>query len=402
MNVAIIGGGASGIMCALSLKRQSNNINVTVYEKLPRILKKIFVTGNGRCNLTNLNSDSGGYWGNYDFAKYALEKYNANSNIDFFNLIGLLTKVEDEGRVYPMSSQASSVVNVLRCEAEKLGVDIVTDVPIKTIKKTDRQFVLNESIYADCVVVAAGGSAAKAHGTQGDSFKLLSSLGLNIITPSPALTGVIIKGFPKTLKGIRNVCKAELFVDGNKVYEELGEIQFNDYGISGIPVMQLSGLISQARSKNIYITLDCLPEVTSTDLLQFIKLRKNDNPLETSENALCGVLPKAMANQLMLNCNIKKDMAIGEVDNLKIDNLISLIKDWKLKVECVRDFEFAQVTAGGVDCNEFSKETLECKKIKDLYCAGEVFDLYGRCGGYNLQWAWSSGRLVADSIIKGE
>lgn len=402
MEVAIIGGGASGIMCAVSLRRKSNKINVTVYEKLPRVLKKILVTGNGRCNLTNIYADKTHYRGDIEFIDVAFSKYSAHNNIEFFNSIGLMTRVEDEGRVYPMSSQAASVVNILLAEAERLGVKFVTETEITEIYKRDSKFILNNKYSADVVAVSAGGSAQKAQGTDGASFRLLEKLGLEIKKPTPALTALVLSDFTKSVKGVRNRSTVDLFIDNKKVSSETGEVQFTDYGISGIPVMQLSGQASCSKSENITVNIDSLPDIAENKILEFLLSRKKSNPDETSENVICGILPKLLGNYLMLLCGIKKDMSVGEITENDFCLLSHTIKCCQFKVESVRGFDFAQVTAGGVTKNSVDVRTLEAKNIENLYCTGEAVNIYGLCGGYNLQWAWSSGRLCADSIISKE
>lgn len=400
MKVAIIGGGASGIMCAISLLRQSNNISVAVYEKNPRILKKILVTGNGRCNLTNVHANQNCYRGDREFTKTALDKFSPESNIAFFESIGLAVRTENEGRVYPMSSQAASVVTALLEEAERLGVKLNTSAEITTIEKRDGAFVLNGNLVADCVVVASGGSAQKQQGTDGGSFKLLSQLGVKIINPVPALTALNIVKFTRSLKGIRNICNVSLETGGKSIYSEKGEVQFTDYGVSGIPIMQLSSLVSTAQNDNFSVVLDCLPDMKKEKIIEIICASKQRNPLQTAESVMCGLLPKSLGNHLTLLCDIKKDKPVGEIGEKKIGELAEIIKHWVLRVESVRDFDFAQVTAGGADCGEFNPTTLECKKVKNLYCTGEALNVDGLCGGFNLQWAWSTGRLCADGILK--
>lgn len=400
MKVAIIGAGASGITCAIALKQQNKSISVTVYERMPRALKKILATGNGRCNLTNVRSSAKYFRGDIGITEKAFLKYPPEENMKFFNEMGLLLREESEGRVYPVSGQASSVVNVLLSKAQSLGVNIVTDTEIKTIKKSADGFVLNENIKADKVVVSAGGSAAKAQGTDGASFRLLKSLGLKIITPTPALTGVTAEKFPKALKGIRNICEVSLEMDGKNIYTEKGEVQFNDYGLSGIPVMQLSGIVGQSSSDRIFITLDMLPDTDERYIYEFFLRIKNEYPEKTAEEFACGLLPKALGNQLLLLCGIKKEEKLKNISKMQLGGFSKLVKCWKIKITGVRDFDFAQVTAGGLDANELDPETLSLKKYKNLYVTGEAVNICGLCGGHNLQWAWSSGRLCADAILK--
>lgn len=400
MEVAVIGGGASGIACAAAVKKQNKNIGVTVYERMPRILKKILVTGNGRCNLTNIGSSEKYFRGDTEVLQYAFSKYPPKSNIEFFNSMGLLTRTEAQGRVYPVSGQASAVVNALLCECERAGVKVLTDTEITEARRSGSGFLLNGKYRADKLVIASGGSAARAQGTDGGSFRLLKSLGVDVKSPVPALTGVIIDGFPKSVKGVRNTCTAELFVGGQSRYAETGEVQFNDYGVSGIPIMQLSGIVAENTGKNLRLTLDLLPDTNKAELTRFLLGQKKAYPEKSAEEWASGVLPKALGNYVLALANIRSAQRLCDIADGKIRAFSDNIKRLELKPTGVRGFEFAQVTSGGVPKNEMNLQTLECKKVKNLYVTGEAVNVYGLCGGHNLQWAWSSGRLCADAILK--
>ncbi len=400
MEVAVIGGGASGIACAVSLKKQNKNIGVTVYEKMPRILKKILVTGNGRCNLTNVGSSEKYFRGDTEALKYAFSKYPPKSNIEFFNSMGLLTRTEAQGRVYPVSGQASAVVNALLCECERVGVKVFTDTEITEVRRSGSGFLLNGKYRADKLVIASGGSAARAQGTDGGSFRLLKGLGVDVKSPVPALTGVIIDGFPKSVKGVRNICTAELFVGGQSRYAETGEVQFNDYGVSGIPIMQLSGIVAENTEKNLSLTLDLLPDTDKAELTRFLFGQKKQYPEKSAEEWASGILPKALGNYVLALANIRSAQRLCDIPDGKIRAFSDNIKRLELKPTGVRGFEYAQVTSGGVPKSEINLRTLECKKVKNLYVTGEAVNVYGLCGGHNLQWAWSSGRLCADAILK--
>lgn len=400
MEVAVIGGGASGVACAAAVKKQNKNIGVTVYERMPRILKKILVTGNGRCNLTNVGSSEKYFRGDTEVLQYAFSKYPPKSNIEFFNSMGLLTRTEAQGRVYPVSGQASAVVNALLCECERVGVKVLTDTGITEVRRSGSGFLLNGKYRADKLVIASGGSAAKAQGTDGGSFRLLKSLGVDVKSPVPALTGVIIDGFPKSVKGVRNICTAELFVGGQSRYTETGEVQFNDYGVSGIPIMQLSGIVAENTGKNLRLTLDLLPDTDKAELTRFLLGQKKTYPKKSAEEWASGVLPKALGNYVLALANIRSAQRLCDIPDGKIRAFSDNIKRLELKPTGVRGFEFAQVTSGGVPKSEMNLQTLECKKVKNLYVTGEAVNVYGLCGGHNLQWAWSSGRLCADAILK--
>ena len=277
IKVAVIGGGASGLACAIEIMHTVNNrddVKVAVFEKLSRIGKKILVTGNGRCNLTNTNAIQNGYRGDVEFSKYALNKYTPESNISFFNDLGLYTRTEDEGRVYPLSNQASSVLDVLRFECSRLGIEIVCDYHAMHLKSVFNgvvnKLVVNNRDRFDYVVVASGGKAAKVHGTDGDSYDLLKMMGHKITPIAPALVSLNCEEFTKALKGVRSICKMDLIIDGEKTLENYGEVQFTDYGLSGIPIMQLSRFVSMSPSDDIYINLDVTPDFTKDEMLEVI------------------------------------------------------------------------------------------------------------------------------------
>ncbi len=400
MEVAVIGGGASGIACAAAVKKQNKNIGVTVYERMPRILKKILVTGNGRCNLTNIGSSEKYFRGDTEVLQYAFSKFPPESNIEFFNSLGLLTRTEAQGRVYPVSGQASAVVNALLCECERIGVKVLTDTEITEAWRSGSGFLLNGKYRADKLVIASGGSAARAQGTDGGSFRLLKSLGVDVKSPVPALTGVIIDGFPKSVKGVRNICTAELFIGGQSRYAETGEVQFNDYGVSGIPIMQLSGIVAENTEKNLCLTLDLLPDTDKAELTRFLFGQKKQYPEKSAQEWASGILPKALGNYVLALANIRSAQRLCDISEGKIRAFSDNIKRLELKPTGVRGFEYAQVTSGGVPKSEINLQTLECKKVKNLYVTGEAVNVYGLCGGHNLQWAWSSGRLCADAILK--
>ncbi len=402
--VAIIGGGASGLACAIELMhtvKDKENIKVTVFEKLPRVGKKLLVTGNGRCNLTNMNSAKIGYRGDVAFSQYALTHFTPESNIGFFNELGLYTRTEEEGRVYPLSNQATSVLDVLRFECARLGIDIICDYQAVHLKSVFngvmQKLVINNRDRFDYVVVAAGGKAAKVHGTDGDSYELLKMMGHKIISPAPALVSLNCDDFTKALKGVRSVCKMDLLIDGEKSLENYGEVQFTDYGLSGIPIMQLSRFVSMSPSDDIYISLDVTPDFTFDEIANYLFDRREFGT-GICENILIGVMNKQLCITLLKECSIAPNSKICELSDDEIIKLAKICKYWKIKVKTARGFDFAQVTAGGADCSQFCDETMESKLVNNLFCCGEALNIDGDCGGYNLQWAWSSGRTAGRTI----
>ncbi len=404
--IAIIGGGASGLACAIEIMRTVKNkeaVEVTILEKLTRVGKKILVTGNGRCNLTNVNTTVENYRGNAGFTAFALNKYSPESNIEFFKSLGLYTRVEDEGRVYPLSNQATSVLDALRFECARQGVQVVCDYRAVHLKTVDAfagtKIIVNNRDRFDYVVVACGGMTCKAHGNDGDGYDLLSMLGHKIISPAPALVALNCEDFTKALKGVRSICKMDLIIDGEKALENYGEVQFTDYGLSGIPIMQLSRYVSVSPSNNISICLDVAPDFSEAQVKEYLYSRRS---IDTGlcENMLSGIMNKQLCIVLMKECGIQANGRTNELSNAQIESLAKIIKCWKIKIKNSRSFDYAQVTAGGADCLEFCESTMESRLTKNVFCCGEVLDVDGDCGGYNLQWAWSSGRLAGNTIAE--
>lgn len=393
--IAIIGGGASGMLCAVSIKLNNPEINVTVFERLPRVLKKVAVTGNGRCNITNLNSRAEDYFEASDFVKPSIKEFTPQSNIDFFKGLGILCVCEQEGRVYPSAKSAQSVVVILSNRAALLGVKVLTDTAISSVEINNNKYILNGKYDFDCVVIAGGGKAAPKLGTDGSSYALLKSLGHKIINPVSALVSLNAENFPHSLKGVRAVCSVSLLIDDKNQYCETGEVQFAEYGLSGIPIMQLSRFVSKSLSKNIKIKLDCLPDFSEKEIYEFFISIKDEISFE---DAACGILPRQLGNYIMSVCKIKKDILLSGVQDSKIAEFSHCIKNLEVKITSARDFEFAQVTAGGAELCEFNEYTMESRLHKGLFAVGEALNVDGPCGGYNLQWAWSSARAAAKAI----
>lgn len=398
--VAIIGGGAAGCAAAIALMRKSSDFTVTVYEKLPKLLKKLLATGNGRCNLTNEMLSVSDYFGDTAFAKSVLEAYSAQSTVDFFRSMGLLCKTEAEGRVYPVSGQAAAVRETLLSEMQRLGVRIETDCAITKIRLHKNGFLLNERYFADFLVLCAGGSAAPQHGTDGGAFRLLQQLGHTVLPPAPALTALVAKRFPKSLKGVRCDCHVSLICKGKSLYEIDGEVQFTEYGLSGIPIMQLSRLVSVAPKESFFVKLDCLPQVSETQLHTFLLDAKKNAPQKAAGTLAQGILPKVLGDALLLSCRIRKDEPISGLSEAQIGKFAETVKHYTVEIDRPRGFDFAQVTAGGARCNEFDPVTMQSKKVPRLYVCGETLNVDGGCGGYNLQWAWSSGRAAGEAIAE--
>ena len=401
MRVAVVGAGASGLICAISIAKMAklNNLSVkvTLFESKDKPGKKILATGNGRCNLMNRNEGKY-FFDKNGFSDFALKKYDVKSNLEFFSSLGLYARSDDEGRLYPLSNQASSVLDALRFACEGYGVSIITDSIIETIKKQNGSFILNNKWSFDKVVLACGGKAA-VKGFNG--YELLRQNGHRITKIKPSLTKLETedKKTVKHLKGIKQKGEFTLFADSKPVTKEKGEILFTDYGLSGIAVMQLSAFATRASGK-LSVVADFVNELSFEELLEAISVYAASNDELKNENLLSGFVPKRLGEIIIKSIGSDLNDKACYLSHKEIKRIASLLKNFSFEITAVRGFEDAQVTAGGADTEYFDSRTMESKLVKGLYCIGELLDVDGLCGGYNLHWAWSSGRLCAESIIK--
>lgn len=398
MRVGIIGGGAAGLICACSLAKKKK-IDITVFEKNERVGKKLLSTGNGRCNLTNLLATAKDYYGSGEFVAPAFEKYPPKNNIAFFESLGLFARTDNEGRVYPLSNQAASVLDALRFECERLGVRFLCSCDIKSVKAQNNKYVLNNEYTFEKLVFACGGQAAVKDYS---SFSLLSSLGHTVTKTAPSLVRLITDDkMTKQLKGIRTVVSMTLFSGGKKIAVERGELLFSDFSLSGIISMQLSSYVSHLRlrgEKNFWTSVDFVPDISIEELKAHLFTLSKREGIK-AENLLSGFMPKKIGICLLKKADISPEVAMNSMTKNQLSLLAELCKNCEFKITDVGPFSQAQVTVGGAKKGEFNPKTLESKKHKGVYCSGEMLDVDGKCGGYNLQWAFSSGRLCAQSII---
>lgn len=398
-DIGIIGGSASGITAAINAKRKYPESSIAVFEQLPRLGKKILATGNGRCNLTNLNALSHPYR-NEEFAKTVLNRYNPKLVIDFFNSLGLLTYADSAGRVYPKSNNASSVSDALRFEVLSCGVDTLTELKIQDIAVKADSFVLNGKYEVKKLIIATGGKSSPSQGSDGSGFALAESLGHTITKLVPSL--VPLNSRPEKVKAVKGIRVADtaLTLEGDyKEYHSAGEILFTDNGISGIAAMELSAFAERElrRGFDPVLSIDFLPEMSLDEVSEYITRVCKIKSGQPAENLLTGVLPKQLGVLLMKSCEIY-DPASGI--SLMSDNMTQMlavqIKSFKLPITGTKGFMYSQVTSGGIDVSEISSETLQSKIKKGLYFCGEIIDVDGGCGGFNLQWAFASGLTAGE------
>lgn len=400
MKVAIIGAGASGLACAVSMSRNAkfNNlpVSITLFERNDKSGKKLLATGNGRCNLMNEN-EGDFYFCRNGFVRFALDKFNVKSNLDFFGSLGLYTRSDEEGRIYPLSNQATSVLDALRFACEGYGVKTVTEYDVVNIKHSNGRFVINNKYEFDKVVLACGGKPlAKSF----NGYELLKQLGHIITDVRPSLTKLEVKdkNIVRQLKGIRQKGVFTLFEDKKRIAEEKGELLFTDYGLSGIAVMQLSAFAVRCKGE-IRICADFVNELDFNALSDAIANFAENAPGLKNENLLSGFVSKKLGAVILKHLGISLNEESRLLKESQIRAIASRLKKFDFLISGYKGFEDAQVTAGGADTNQFNCKTMESKTVKGLYCIGELLDVDGLCGGYNLHWAWSSGRLCAESII---
>lgn len=395
MVITIIGGGASGMAAALAAA-ENPACQVVLVERQARLGRKLQATGNGRCNLSNLHASRGGYHGDdAAFSEYAISRFPPEAALSWFRSMGLFTVAEESGRVYPYSDQANSVVDVLRFALDKPNIQVKTGLEIEKVKKTPSGFRLEgggETLDCDRLIVACGGLAGTKLGGTMSGYKLLRSLGHHCTRLRPALVQLKSSwGGVIGLKGVRANCHAAILRDGSLFSESTGELQFTEYGLSGPVIFEVSRDVCQQKG-NWSCRLDFLPGVTEQELLAELKRRRN-TALPASE-LLTGILHNRLGRVLTQAAGIPAGRAIAELSDGALRDVARAVKAFDVPLTETLGMDSAQVTAGGIETSEFDETTMESRLVRGLYACGEVLDVDGDCGGYNLQWAWSSGRLA--------
>lgn len=378
VRVAVIGGGAAGLVAAITAAK--NGAQVTLMERMDRVGKKIMATGNGRCNLANTELHLSHYRGDKEFISSVFQRVGLEEILEFFRQIGLLVRIE-QGRIYPLSNHASAVLDVLRYEAERQGVKVLTEFEVKSVRPRSEGLVIlgkRETLVFDKLIVATGGKASPAHGSNGSGYDIFASLGHHTTKLYPGLVGLRCPSEQmKGLRGVRTFAKATLLLDGEEYYSETGEIQFNDSGLSGIPILNCSSLVTSYKG-NAEISLDLLPD--EKNVLELLQTR--DRKL-----LFTGMFHKQIAQSL---CD-RTWVPLNSIQAVDLPSLAKEIKGMKFTVMGTLPWDNAQVTVGGLKTKEFQTGTLESLLLPNLYAAGEILNVDGDCGGYNLMWAWASG-----------
>ena len=395
MTIGIIGGGAAGMAAALAAS-EYDNASVVLMERQARLGKKLSATGNGRCNLSNLHASEGGYNGDDPhFSRFAIDKFGPTETLDWFSELGLYTVTEDSGRVYPYSDQANSVVDVLRFALDRENIEVLTDFEVMKVKKEGNRFLVtskNRTLEFDRLIIACGGLAGTKLGGTMAGYKFLRSFGHKCTKLRPALVQVKTS-WPgvSALKGVRANCKASIYHKEKLHRQSVGEVQFTEFGLSGPVVYEISRDACQGPG-DWECTLDFLPDISGEALMALLSKRRASRLC--AEDLFTGILHNRLGRVLVKEAGIRGNLPISEIRADQMQDLCNLTKGFTVGLTEPLGMDAAQVTAGGIVTEEFDPTTMESKLVPGLYACGEVLDVDGDCGGYNLQWAWSSGRLA--------
>lgn len=403
-NIGIIGGGASGIMAAI--KAANEGSLVTILERKNDIGKKILATGNGRCNFTNKNMSASCYYtDDVDFVANVLDKFSKDDLLSFFSQAGVLCK-EKNGYYYPASEQASTILDALKYELSEREVKVISNCDIVSIEKESESFVLydsdNNNYHFDKVIISTGGKASLPKGERANGYTLLRQLGILSTKTCPALTSLVCTGFDfKAISGVRSECIISLYENDTLIMKDSGEVVFNDLGISGIVTFQIShaALESVNKGNEVLVKIDLLPGISNDSLKSFITTKALLHPELSLDEFMTGFHNKKICLELLkVNCLDKKSI-VYDSDFDKVSNCIMSLKNLEFEVTRQASYDKAQVTGGGIPLSEVSS-SFEVKAIPGLYVTGELLDVDGLCGGYNLQWAFSSGYIAGEHASK--
>lgn len=410
MKVIVIGGGAAGMMAAITAAQNGNS--VTILERNEKLGKKIYITGKGRCNVTNAG-DMETIFNNVNrnpkFLYSALYSYDNQAVMDYFEGEGTKLKVERGNRVFPESDHSSDIIRALEKTLKRLGVEICLNTKVKRLIMDDEECKGVETekgkkITADAVIVATGGASYPTTGSTGDGYIFAESAGHSIVRPEPSLIPLVSpEGWVRDLQGLslKNV-ELTLYSDNKAVYSELGEMMFTHFGITGPLVLSASSyyITEKARKKNIQVTIDLKPGLDCEQLDKRILRDFEEQKNKQFSNALDGLLPKRLIQAVISLTGIPGETKVNEISREQRQKLVSVLKGLEINITQTRPIEEAIITRGGVAVKEINPSTMESKLKKNLYFAGEVIDIDAMTGGYNLQLAWSTGHLAG--MLGGE
>ncbi len=393
----VIGGGAAGLMAAITAARQHRS--VAIIEHTPKLGTKLLQTGNGKCNFTNTYMESSCFHENGSRAMQVIHQFNEKQTIHFFESIGIFSK-EKNGYIYPHSETSFSLRDALISEIKRLGVYCITSFVIDEIHSSSVGFKINQHIVAKTIIFATGLKAAPKTGSDGSILPFIQEMGQPIIDILPALVPLEcsphFKKICDLMAGVRSFGQVTAYCKGKKIASDTGEIQYTDYGISGIPVFQIShSVVKQLHKGNpIYVVIDMIPDFSEKKLMDYIDRYYDIYSYKTIEDFFGGLIHTKLIKGVAQKCGYKSLKTLGEYKKKDIKQLIMECKQFKMDIEGYKSFDRAQVCQGGVDMSYIDIHTMQSTLVKGVYFAGELVDIDGICGGYNLQWAWSSGYVA--------
>ena len=394
MNVCVIGGGAAGMLAALTAAE--NGHRVLLLERQSRVGRKLLATGNGRCNLSNYHVSPAHYHGGAGFCDFALSQFDVGETLQYFASLGLLTVSEASGRIYPMSNMAGSVLDVLRYALERPEIDLQTGQTVTAVRKMPEGFSVKtetDTFSARCLILAAGGAAGSKVGGGMDGYRLAKSLGHHRTALYPSLVQLKTDPtYPRALKGVKAQCGISICRGSQVLARNSGEVLFTEYGVSGPAIFDLSRSVS-AGGSDLTCLLNFFPDWEEAEVLHWLSQRQAAMAAHEASTLLTGSCHTRLGQMICKSAGFTNQMAAG----LTRDDLRRIARQathFALPITGTCGFDQAQVTAGGLDTSEFDPRTLQSRLVPGLYACGELLDIDGDCGGYNLQWAWSSGRLA--------
>ena len=408
MKIAIIGGGAAGIMAAITAKRLNKNLQIDLFDANKSIGKKILASGNGRCNITNTNITSKNYIGeNPDFTTFALKEFDFKAFEKFCKSVGLLLDVKESGKVYPLSNEAKSVTNLLQLCLEDLGVNIFSEHFVKDIEKIDDKFAIKTDEFEykdyDKVLISNGLGAAPQLNASESGLDFASKFGHSFNPTYPSLVGLQTDAiYNSKLQGVKKECNVSLFVNGNLEQEIFGDVLFTSYGVSGFAILDVSQLaaLNLSSYQDVKIAINFFPKINKNDLADQIQSLFKTAPNQKAVDILTGMVSNKIAPVLLDICKISLNTKASEINAKQIKAIAYQLNQWKLKVIDTQGFGHAEASGGGVRTVEIDNKTYESKLCKGLFFAGEVLDIVGNRGGFNLHFAWASGYLVGKSLVR--
>lgn len=405
-HVIVIGGGASGLVAAITAAR--NGAKVTIIEKNDRLGRKILSTGNGRCNLTNEYMTASCFRGDdVTIVSHVLQQFGYEDTIRFFEELGVLLR-NRQGYIYPISDQASTICDALEQEVKIQNIHLALGQTVTRVTKKAKGFAIKTeqaAFTADAVILATGGKAAPKLGSDGSGYEMAKSFGHHLAPVLPALVQLKCKGnFFKQVAGVRAQAKVTLCLDGQPMASDIGELQLTNYGISGIPVFQISRFAARGLydRKPVTAEIDFMPHMSDTEFQHFMEKRLSIHGHKNAEHFFLGMFHQKIIRLLLHTAGIHDSKCMNDVEQEKTEKIITLCKHFKIEVEACNGFEQAQVCAGGIRTTEIHIDSLESLCAEDLYLVGELLDIDGICGGYNLQWAWATGYIAGAHAAKGK